>query len=297
MDEQYKSGFVTIIGRPNVGKSTLMNKLVGEKVSIVSNKIQTTRKTIQGILTTDEMQLIVIDTPGVHKPKHQLGHYMVDISINSLQEVDLVMFMINATENFGKGEAFIVKQLQQVNVPVFLIINKVDLIHPDQLFSIIDIYKDQYNFTEIIPISALNGNNINKLLGLIKNILPFGPKYFNENELTNQSEQFLISELIREKVLHHTEEEIPHSINVYIESMEKNEHKKWQINATIITERDSQKAILIGKKGQMLKKIGKDARIEIEEMLSEKVYLQLWIKVKKDWRNKQNLLKQYGFEL
>src|SRR5690625_697902 len=296
MEEQFRSGFVSVIGRPNVGKSTLINQIVGEKVSIVTNKIQTTRQSIQGILTTAEMQLIMIDTPGVHKPKHQLGQYMVDVSVNTLEDVDLVLFMINANESFGKGDAFILQQFKKVSVPVFLIINKVDLIHPDQLFPIIDQYKDKYDFTEVIPISAMNGNNIPKLLKLIKSLLPIGPKFFDENDITNRSEQFLISELIREKVLLHTEEEIPHSINVVIESMEINEHHKRHINATIITERDSQKGILIGKKGQMLKRIGKEARREIEKLLNQKVYLELWIKVKKDWRNKQSILLQYGFD-
>jgi len=296
MGEQFRSGFVSVIGRPNVGKSTLINQIVGEKVSIVTDKIQTTRHSIQGILTTDEMQLIMIDTPGVHKPKHQLGQYMVDVSVNTLEDVDLVLFMINANESFGKGDAFILQQFKKVSVPVFLIINKVDLIHPDQLFPIIDQYKDKYDFTEVIPISAMNGNNIPKLLKLIKSLLPIGPKFFDENDITNRSEQFLISELIREKVLLHTEEEIPHSINVVIESMEINEHHKRHINATIITERDSQKGILIGKKGQMLKRIGKEARREIEKLLNQKVYLELWIKVKKDWRNKQSILRQYGFD-
>src|SRR5690625_3281871 len=295
MPDSFRSGFVTIVGRPNVGKSTLVNQIIGEKVSIISDKIQTTRHTIHGILTNEDMQLILIDTPGIHKPKHKLGDYMVDVSIQTLNDVDLVLFMVNATEGYGKGDEFILKQLHQSNSPVFLLINKVDLIHPDELFTIIDMYKDKYSFEEIMPVSALNGNNVQKLLSLIKSKLPYGPKYYEDHQLTNRSDRFMISEIIREKVLIHTKEEIPHSINVIIETMD-NTNNKMHIQATIITERDSQKGILIGKKGHMLKKIGQEARLELEEIIGKKVFLELWVKVQKDWRNKQSILSQYGFD-
>jgi len=296
VESSFRSGFVTIVGRPNVGKSTLVNQIIGEKVSIISDKIQTTRHTIHGILTEDDMQLILIDTPGIHKPKHKLGDYMVDVSIKTLNDVDLVLFIVNATEKYGKGEEFILNQLNQIDSPVFLIINKVDLIHPDELFSIIDMYKDTHNFEEIVPISALNGNNIKKLISLMRDKLPYGPKYYDDNQLTNRSDRFMISEIIREKVLTHTKEEVPHSINVIVETMEQTSKQKLHIQATIITERESQKGILIGKKGHMLKKIGQEARIELEEIIGKNIFLELWVKVQKDWRNKQSILSQYGFD-
>src|SRR5690625_3918203 len=296
MPDSFRSGFVTIVGRPNVGKSTLVNQIIGEKVSIISDKIQTTRHTIHGILTDEDMQLILIDTPGIHKPKHKLGDYMVDVSINTLNDVDLVLFMVNATEGYGKGDEFILKQLNKIDSPIFLLINKVDLIHPDELFSIIDTYKDTCDFEEIVPVSALNGNNVKKLLSLIKERLPNGPKYYEDDQLTNRSDRFMISEIIREKVLLHTKEEIPHSINVIVETMEQTSKQKMHIQATIITERQTQKGILIGKKGQMLKTIGQEARLELEDIIGKNIFLELWVKVQKDWRNKQSLLTQYGFD-
>ena len=295
MNSNYKSGFVSIVGRPNVGKSTFLNYIIGEKVSIISDKIQTTRTPIHGILSDEDTQIIFIDTPGIHKPKHRLGDYMVDVSVQTLNDVDIILFMINAQEGYGKGDQFILDKLNQVDKPVFLIINKVDQIHPDELFPIIEQYKDKCDFEEIIPISALSGNNVSKLIELIKEHIPAGPKYFDANQITDKTERFMISELIREKVLTYTEEEVPHSINVIIEDMVRNEHGKLQVQATIVTERDSQKGILIGKKGSMLKAIGKAARLDIEQLLGEKIFLELWIKVKKDWRNKQSLLNQYGF--
>lgn len=291
----HQSGFVTMIGRPNVGKSTLLNHIIGEKVSIISDKIQTTRNAIQGIYSEDNAQVIFIDTPGIHKPKHRLGTYMVDVSLQTMEDVDVVLFMVNAKESFGRGDAFILEKLKESKKPIFLLINKVDLIHPDDVFGIIEQYKDQCDFAEIIPVSALNGNNVQSLLRLLKEYLPEGPKYYDPEEMTNKSVRFMLSELIREKVLHHTEEEIPHSINVQIESMERPEGKKMRIQATIVAERDSQKGILIGKGGKMLKRVGQEARRDIEDLLDEKVYLELWVKVQKDWRNKQSLLSQYGF--
>ncbi|MBO1003493.1 GTPase Era [Pseudogracilibacillus auburnensis] len=295
MESEHVSGFVTIIGRPNVGKSTLMNQIIGEKISIISDKIQTTRHTIHGILSEEDAQIIFIDTPGIHKPKHRLGDYMVDVSIQTLNDVDVILFMINAKEGYGKGDEFILEQLSRVDSPVFLLINKVDLIHPDELFPLIEQYKDKCDFEEIIPISALNGNNVNTAISYIKSHLPAGPKYYDENQITNKSERFLLSELIREKVLTHTKEEVPHSINVMIESMEERNKQTVYIQALIITERKSQKGILIGKNGKMLKKIGQEARVEMEEVLGKKVFLDLWVKIQKDWRNRQSLLTQYGF--
>src|SRR5699024_1422392 len=232
---------------------------------------------------------------GIHKPKHRLGDFMVDISIQSLDDVDVVLFMINAKEGFGKGDAFILKKLQKVKSPIFLLINKVDLIHPDDLFPIIDQYKDKCEFEEIIPISALNGNNVNRLLELIQSHLPEGPKYYDESQITDKSERFMFGELIREKVLTHTKEEVPHSINIVIESMKEKSHNRMYIQATIIAERNSQKGILIGKQGGMLKKIGQEAREDIEQLTGKKVFLDLWVKVQKDWRNRKALLSQYGF--
>lgn len=295
MTKQFKSGFITIVGRPNVGKSTFLNKVIGEKVSIISDKIQTTRTRIQGILTTDDAQLVFIDTPGVHKPKHRLGDFMVDVSMRTLHDADVILFFINANEGYGKGDQFIIDRLKTLDQPIYLVINKVDLINPDDLFPLIDQYKDKCDFEEVIPISALNGNNVEQLLDMVKKHLPEGPKYFDEEQYTDHSTRFMASELIREKVLHHTEEEIPHSINVIVESM-KNEDDRTHINATIVVERSSQKGIIIGKQGKMLKKIGTEARKDIEELIDDKVFLELWVKVQKDWRNKEAMLKQYGFD-
>lgn len=294
MSEEHQSGFISIVGRPNVGKSTLINQILEEKVSIISDKIQTTRHSIHGIYNDEMTQMVFIDTPGIHKPKHRLGDYMVDVSLQTLRDVDVVLFMVNATEGYGRGEAYILERLNQLEIPVFLLINKVDLIHPDELFAIIDQYKDKCDFEEVLPVSALNGNNVSNLLTLVKKHLPVGPKYYDENQLSNRSERFMISELIREKVLVHTKEEVPHSINVLIETMEQRNNKLF-IQATVVTERDSQKGILIGKKGSMLKKIGKEARLDIESLMDQKVYLELFIKVQNDWRNKQTMLNKFGF--
>jgi len=294
-DTKFKSGFITIIGRPNVGKSTFMNRVIGQKIAIMSDKAQTTRNKIQGVLTTKEAQIVFIDTPGIHKPKHRLGDFMVNVAESTLNEVDAVMFMINAKEGYGRGDQYIIDRLQKVNRPVYLIINKIDLIHPDELLPLIDQYKEKYDFEEIIPISALEGNNVNHLVDVLENQLPEGPQYYPADQVTDHPERFVISELIREKVLHLTKEEVPHSIAVVIENIEKRENEKLLIQATIITERSTQKGILIGKQGSMLKNIGKKARQDIEALLGSKVYLELWIKVKKDWRNKQSQLHEFGF--
>ena len=293
---QFKSGFITIIGRPNVGKSTFVNEVIGEKVSIISDKIQTTRTRIQGVLTTEDAQLVFIDTPGVHKPKHRLGDFMVNVSLRTLHDADVTLFFVNASEGYGKGDEYIIEQLKKSKNKVILVLNKVDLIHPDDLFPLIETYSNKFEFEEIIPISALNGNNVEKLLELIKDILPEGPKYFDEDQITDHSTRFMMGELIREKVLHHTEEEVPHSVNVLIDQVEKEGNDKTHINATIVVERPSQKGIIIGKQGKMIKRIGQEARRDIEALIEDKVYLELWVKVKKDWRNKEQILKQYGFD-
>ncbi|WP_077308598.1 GTPase Era [Terribacillus halophilus] len=297
MVEEFRSGFISIIGRPNVGKSTLLNRFVGQKIAIMSDKPQTTRNRIQGVLTQDDAQFIFIDTPGIHKPKHKLGDFMVKTAENTMNEVDAVMFMVNAEEGYGRGDQFILERLQKVNNPVFLVLNKIDKIHPDKLFELIEQYKDKLDFAEIVPISALEGNNTAHLLDTLKGYLPEGPQYYPEDQVTDHPERFIVSELIREKVLHLTREEIPHSIAVVIEAIE-NRHsttEKVFIQATIVTERKSQKGIIIGKQGSMLKQVGKLARRDIEMLLGSKVFLELWVKVQPDWRNKQAQLNDYGF--
>lgn len=291
----YKSGFIAIIGRPNVGKSTFLNRVIGQKIAIMSDKPQTTRNKIQGVYTTDEAQYIFIDTPGIHKPKHKLGDFMVKVAENTLNEVDAILFMINAKEGYGKGDQYILDRLQNVKSPIFLIVNKIDLVHPDELLPLIDLYKDKGNFQEIIPISALEGNNIDRLLQVLKEYLPEGPKYYPEEQVTDHPERFIITEFIREKVLQLTREEVPHSITVVMDNLERRENNTVFIQATIITERKSQKGILIGKQGKMLKNVGKRARKDIEALLGSKVYLELWVKVKEDWRNRESQLYEYGF--
>lgn len=292
----YKSGFISIIGRPNVGKSTFLNRVIGQKIAIMSDKPQTTRNKVQGVLSTEDSQLIFIDTPGIHKPKHKLGDFMMKVAQNTLKGVDLILFMVNAEEGFGRGEEFIIEKFQTVNTPIFLIINKIDKIHPDELFTVIESYKEKYPFKEIVPISALEGNNVEHLLGVIKKYLPEGPQYYPADQVTDHPERFIVSELIREKALHLTREEIPHSLAVVIEKMERRQDKDViHVMATIIVERDSQKGIVIGKQGSMLKEIGKLARMDIENLLGSKVFLELWVKVQKDWRNKMAQLRDYGF--
>lgn len=291
----FKSGFITIIGRPNVGKSTFLNRVIGQKIAIMSDKAQTTRNTIQGVLTLDDAQMVFIDTPGIHKPKHRLGDFMVKVAENTLNEVDAIMFMINAEEGFGRGDQYIINRLEHVKKPVYLIINKIDRIHPEALFKLITQYKDKYPFKEIIPISALEGNNVDHLLSVIKDQLSEGPQYYPADQVTDHPERFIVSELIREKVLQQTREEVPHSIAVVIETIEKEPDEKILVRAVIVVERSTQKGIVIGKQGSMLKKIGSDARRDIERLLGNKVYLELWVKVQKDWRNKDRYLNEYGF--
>jgi GTP-binding protein Era len=294
--KEYKSGFISIIGRPNVGKSTFLNRVIGQKIAIMSDKPQTTRNKVQGVLTLPDSQLIFIDTPGIHKPKHKLGDFMMKVAQNTLKEVDLVLFMVNAEEGFGRGEEFIIEKFQSVKTPIFLVINKIDQIHPDDLLPIIESYQEKFPFKEVVPISALEGNNVERLLDQIKTYMPEGPQFYPADQVTDHPERFIISELIREKALHLTREEIPHSIAVVIDKIERQENKDViHVMATVIVERDSQKGIIIGKKGSMLKEIGQRARVDIENLLGSKVFLELWVKVQKDWRNKMSQLRDFGF--
>lgn len=292
---EHKSGFVAIVGRPNVGKSTLLNRIVGQKIAIMSDKAQTTRNKIQGVYTTPEAQLIFIDTPGIHKPKHRLGDFMVEAAYSALKEVDAVLFMISADQKRGRGDDFIIERLKNVTSPVYLVINKIDKIHPDELLSIIEDYSSQMPFAQVVPISATEGNNVDRLMETLVDEMPEGPQYFPEDQITDHPEYFVVSELIREKVLVLTRDEVPHSVAVVVDSMRRNENDKIQIQATIIVERDSQKGIIIGKGGKMLKQIGTKARKDIESLLGDKVFLELWVKVQKDWRDKKVYLQDFGY--
>jgi GTP-binding protein Era len=292
---EHTSGFVAIIGRPNVGKSTLLNRIVGQKIAIMSDKAQTTRNKIQGVYTTDETQIVFIDTPGIHKPKHRLGDFMVETAYSALREVDATLFMVSADQKRGKGDDLIIERLKKSNVPVYLIVNKIDKVHPDALLEIIQDYAAQMEFAEVVPISATEGNNFDTLMKVLVDSMPEGPQYFPEDQVTDHPERFIVSELIREKVLLLTRDEVPHSIAVIIDSMKRNENDKVQVQATIIVERDSQKGIIIGKGGKMLKDIGIKARRDIENLLGDKVYLELWVKVQKGWRDKQTYLKDFGY--
>ncbi|MGF7499482.1 GTPase Era [Staphylococcus ureilyticus] len=291
----HKSGFVTIIGRPNVGKSTFVNRVIGHKIAIMSDKAQTTRNKIQGVMTQEDAQIIFLDTPGIHKPKHKLGDYMMRVATNTLSEIDAIMFMVNVNEDIGRGDEYIMEMLKSVKTPVFLVLNKIDLVHPDELMPRIEKYKKYMNFTEIVPISALEGLNVEHFINVIKSYLPEGPKYYPDNQISDHPEQFVVSELIREKILHLTNEEIPHAIGVNVDRMIKEDEERVRIEATIFVERDSQKGIVIGKGGKKLKEVGKRARQDIESLLGSKVYLELWVKVQKDWRNKVNFIRQMGY--
>jgi GTPase len=290
-----RSGFVALIGRPNVGKSTLMNHFIGEKIAIMSDKPQTTRNKIRGVLTDETSQLIFLDTPGIHKPHSKLGEQLVQMAQNTLREVDLILFLVDAAEGLGGGDRFIIRHLQQVKTPVFLVVNKIDQVHPDQLLPLIDQYRGLYPFTEVVPVSALKGNNTSTLREQIVARLPEGPQYYPTDQVTDHPEQFIVAELIREKVLHLTREEIPHAVAVVIDEMKRREHQNIvDIRATILTERKSQKGILIGKQGALLKEVGRRARVECEALLGDRVFLDLWVKVKKDWRNELHTLRQLG---
>lgn len=292
----FKSGFVAILGRPNVGKSTFLNHVMGQKIAIMSDKAQTTRNKIMGIYTTPEEQIVFIDTPGIHKPKTALGDFMVDAAYSTLREVDTVLFMVPADEPRGKGDDMIIERLKQAKVPVILVVNKLDKVNPEQLLDQIQDFKDQMDFKEIIPISALQGNNVSHLIDVLSENLEEGVQYFPDDMITDHPERFLVSEMIREKVLHLTWEEVPHSIAVVVDSMKRDEETdKVHIQATIMVERSSQKGIVIGKGGAMLKKIGTMARKDIETMLGDKVFLETWVKVKKNWRDKKLDLADFGY--
>lgn len=296
MDEKkdYKSGFVALIGRPNVGKSTLLNFLVGQKVAIMSPQPQTTRNKISGIYTDDQEQIVFIDTPGIHKPKNKLDDFMDKSSYSALDEVDVVLFMVEP-EPAGKGDQYIAELLKKIKKPVFLVINKIDKVHPDKLLSIIDSYKNLGDFAEIVPISASQGNNVSELIKTIAKYLPEGPQFYDADQLTDRPEYFIVAELIREQVLKLTHEEVPHATAVVVDRMRDHEGGKLQIEATIYVERPGQKGIIIGKKGQRLKQIGIAARQEIEALLGEKVNLRLWVKVQKNWRSDPAFLKSIGY--
>jgi len=294
MRADYKSGFVTLIGRPNVGKSTLMNRLIGQKIAITSNKPQTTRNRIQTVLTTEEGQIVFVDTPGIHKAKNKLGEYMVNVAERTLNEVDVVLWLVEPTTFIGAGEKHIAEQLGKVKTPVVLVINKVDMVKKEEILGFIDAYRKIYDFAEIVPVSARNGDNTDELVKVILKYLPYGPQFYDEDTVTDQPERQIVAELIREKALHSLNDEIPHGIAVAIDAM-KYRRKIVDIDATIICERDSHKGIIIGKQGAMLKKIGSTARYEIEKMLDMQVNLKLWVKVKKDWRDSDFLIKNFGY--
>jgi GTP-binding protein Era len=291
----FKSGFVSIIGRTNVGKSTLLNRLVGEKIAIISDKPQTTRNQIMGIKTLPQAQIIFLDTPGIHKPKHELNRRMVKIALRALQNIDLIMLMVAADKTFGTGDQFVLHELKDVKTPVFLLINKIDLIKKHKMLPLIDNYRHQHEFTEIIPLSALIGDNIELLEEKIIQYLPAGQKYFPENHITDQPERTLIAEIIREKIINLTLQELPYSTAVIIESFKEDpENKLINIRALIYVDKLSQKGIIIGKSGSMLKQIGTLARLEMEKILSTKVYLELWVKVKPKWRENNRILRLIG---
>jgi len=294
-DREFRSGFVSIIGRPNVGKSTLLNSILGEKVSIVTPKPQTTRNRIRGIKTLPAEQIIFIDTPGIHKPRHKLGDTMVKTALEAFKEVDIILFMVEPHDP-GKGDKFIIKLLEEAQTPVFLLINKIDTVKKIDLLPLIDRLKEFYPFKEIIPISALKQDGIEILLKKIYDYLPPGPKYYSDDIITDQLERFMVSEIIREKATEMTEEEIPHSIAVEVIEWKERESGLILIMSNIYVERDSQKGIIIGKGGRMLKAIGTAARADIEKLLNTKVFLELWVKVKKDWRDNRKTLEELGYK-
>lgn len=296
MKESFKSGFVTLIGRPNVGKSTLMNQLIGMKIAITSSKPQTTRNRIQTVYTGEKGQIIFLDTPGIHKAKNKLGEYMVTVAERTLDEVDVILWLVEPTTFIGAGERHIAEQLSKTKTPVVLVINKIDTVKKEEILTFIDAYKDICKFEDIVPVAAINGENTDELLDTIFKHLPEGPMYYDEDTITDQPERQIVAELIREKALRRLDDEIPHGIAVAIDSMKTRQHGRIvDIDATIVCERDSHKGIIIGKQGSMLKAIGTDARIEIENLLDIKVNLKIWVKVKKDWRDSDFLMKNYGY--
>ena len=296
MKQTYKSGFVTIIGRPNVGKSTLMNHLIGQKIAITSSKAQTTRNRIQTVYTDDEGQIVFLDTPGINKAKNKLGEYMMNVAYSTLNEVDIVMWIVEPTTFIGAGERHIIDVLSKVNTPVVLVINKTDTVDKQAVADAINTYKEVHDFDAIVPVSALRGHNQAELIKTLKRLLPFGPQFYDEDAITDQPERQIVAEMIREQALRQLDKEIPHGIAVVIDRMkERPDGSCMDIEATIICERDSHKGIIIGKQGAMLKKIGTKARISMENLLDMKVNLKLWVKVKKDWRDSDTLLRNYGY--
>lgn len=296
MNQQYKSGFATLIGRPNVGKSTLMNHLIGQKIAITSNKPQTTRNRIQTVYTSEEGQIVFVDTPGIHKAKNKLGEYMVTVAERTLSEVDVILWLVEPTTFIGAGEQHIAEQLRKTKTPIILVINKIDTVKREEILKSIDAYKDICDFAEIVPCSALKGDNTEDLIKVIMKYLPYGPQFYDEDTVTDQPERQIVAELIREKALRSLNEEVPHGIAVSTDQMKARNSRLIDIDATIICERDSHKGIIIGKQGAMLKKIGSQARPEIEDMLGKKVNLKLWVKVKKDWRDSDFLIKNFGYD-
>jgi len=289
-----KSGFVSLVGRPNVGKSTLLNSIVGHKIAITSDKAQTTRNTIQGIYNEEDCQIVFVDTPGIHKPKHKLGQRLNDEAYYSIDDVDIILFLVDVTEKLGTGDKFVIERLKKIDKPVFLILNKVDRIKKEALFEIILKYNELYDFKEVIPLSALKNDNVEALINTLKKYLPDNVKYFPDEDLTNTTKEFRIAELIREKVLRLTNDEVPHAVTCVVEEFIEQKDKAI-INATIIVERDSLKRIIIGKQGSMLKEIGSKARKDIEQMLDKKVFLELFVKTINKWRDKEKYLKELGF--
>ena len=292
----FKSGYVTIIGRPNVGKSTLMNRILGEKLSIVSNKPQTTRNNIQTILTSKEHQIIFVDTPGIHKPKHKLGEYMVNSARDSIKEVDIIIFITNPGEELGRGDKFILESLKDTKTPVFLALNKIDEATKENVAACLAKYSQEFDFKEIIPISALRGKNVDLLIDLMVQNLPEGPMYYPEDMITDVQERFIVSEIVREKALRTLRDEVPHGIAVDVIQMKQAENGTYHIEVDLICEKDSHKGIIIGKNGQSLKKIGETARYELERMLDSKVNIKIWVKVRKEWRDNQVLLRELGYK-
>ena len=297
MNEDFKSGFAAIIGRPNVGKSTLMNHLIGQKIAITSRKPQTTRNRIQTVYTSERGQIVFLDTPGIHKAKNKLGEYMVNVAQRTFQDADVILWLVEASDYIGAGERHIAQQLKRTKLPVILVMNKVDRVEKKEIPGYIEAYRKILDFAEIVPVSALRSVNLDTLLDCIFKYLPYGPQFYDEDTVTDQPQRQIVAEMIREKALRCLEEEIPHGIAVTIEQMkERPEGGLVDIEATIICERDSHKGIIIGKQGAMLKKIGSQARAEIEKMLEEKVNLKLWVKVKKDWRDSDFLIKNFGYD-
>ncbi|NPV90247.1 MAG: GTPase Era [Firmicutes bacterium] len=292
-----RSGFVAIIGRPNAGKSTLLNHLLGQKVAIISDKPQTTRNQIRGIYNAEKGQIVFIDTPGIHKPQHKLGEYMVEVTRRALQEVDVIAYLVDASAEFGKGEQYILNVLEEVETPVILVINKIDRISRGELLKVIDEYRLKREFTEIVPVSAVKGENTDRLVDQLFDYLPEGPMYYPPGMTSDQPERFVIAELVREKVLRHTREEVPHSLAVTVEEFEERSDDLIYVRAVIYVERDSQKGIMIGHQGKMLKDIGREAREDIQNLLGSRVYLDLWVRVKKDWRDNEKYLRSFGYDL